>query len=165
MIDFSRVALPFLVICFTASLDQATKIIVRTQIEFGENINIIPGFFSLTHLRNPGAAFGFLGGIDPTVRTGFFLVVYALVAFFAVSRIRVTTSKLEIAAFSLLVGGAIGNAICRFKNGFVTDFLDFYFASFHYPAFNVADISICAGIALLLFQEFFEKKLKCTVAH
>lgn len=145
-------------IAITAFLDQITKSLVRSQIALGEKKVIIPDFFDLTHLHNPGAAFGLLGGINPSLRIAFFILIYALVSLFAVSRIRVASRRLEVVALSLLVGGAFGNAIDRFRNGFVTDFLDFHFASYHYPAFNLADIAICTAVAVLLLNEYLDKR-------
>jgi signal peptidase II len=138
-----------------------TKGFVRTQIELNGTKNIIPNFFDLTHLHNPGVAFGFLGGANPSLRLGVFLLSYILVGVFVISRIRTTSSKLELAALSLLVGGAVGNAIDRFQHGVVTDFLDFYFSSYHYPAFNLADVAICTAIGALLLNITFRK----TTAH
>ncbi len=154
----SKTALSFAIVGTTALLDQLTKSIARSHIKFGDSKSVVPGLFDLTHLHNPGAAFGILGGMSPSLRIVLFLLIYALVAFFALSRIRATTSKLEIVALSFLMGGAIGNAIDRFQNGFVTDFLDFYFASYHYPAFNLADIAICTAVTALLLNEYLDKR-------
>lgn len=154
----SKTALSLTIIGVVASLDQLSKSTVRSQIALGEKISVVSGLFDLTHLHNPGAAFGILGEINPFFRIVLFLVIYALVAIFAFSRIRATSSKLEIVAFSFLVGGAIGNAIDRFRNGFVTDFLDFYFASYRYPAFNLADVAICTAVTALLLNEYLGKR-------
>lgn len=154
----SKTALSFTIIGVVALLDQLSKSIVRSQISFGQKKNVIPGLFDLTHLHNSGAAFGILGEVNPSLRIVLFLVIYALVAIFAFSRIRATSSKLEIVALSFLVGGALGNGIDRFRNGFVTDFLDFYLGSNHYPTFNFADIAICTAVGTLLLKELLDKR-------
>ncbi|MCB0347770.1 MAG: signal peptidase II [Bdellovibrionales bacterium] len=108
MSQFTKTTFSILLIGITAFLDQMTKGFVRTQIELNGTKNIIPNFFDLTHLHNPGVAFGFLGGANPSLRLGVFLLSYILVGVFVISRIRTTSSKLELAALSLLVGGAVG---------------------------------------------------------
>lgn len=165
MSGFGKIAFSVGLVGITAFSDLITKSLVRSQIAVGEKISIISNFFDLTHLHNPGAAFGLLRDINPSLRMVFFLSVYALVSYFAASRIRATHSKLEVAALSLLLGGALGNAIDRLSNGFVTDFLDFYIASHHYPAFNLADIAICTAVGMLLANEYLDKRRRVSDEH
>lgn len=133
-------------------LDQVTKNIVVSRIQFGEQIPIISGFFNLTLTYNLGAAFGaFSGlhdGVRPWVLLGTTLLAFAVVFYY--TRSPQGQSSLARAAFSLILGGAVGNLIDRIWLGKVVDFLDFYLGSYHWPAFNLADSCICIGVCLLV---------------
>ena len=140
--------------------DQVTKIIVEKTFKLYESVVILEGFFSLTYILNPGAAFGFLADQNATFRMIFFLSVsvIALVLLGAFFRDTPEEDTLGLTAISLLFGGAIGNLIDRIRLGEVIDFLDFYIKEYHWPAFNVADSAITVGISLLIFHLFFQKK-------
>ncbi|NOY84698.1 Lipoprotein signal peptidase [hydrothermal vent metagenome] len=141
-------------------LDQITKVIVEKRFELYESIVVLEGFFSLTYILNPGAAFGFLADQNPTFRMIFFLSVsvIALVLLGAFFRDTPTEDTMGLTAISLLFGGAIGNLIDRIRLGEVIDFLDFYIKQHHWPAFNVADSAITIGISLLMFHLFLHKE-------
>lgn len=131
-------------------LDQWTKYEVSKRLHYRETIEVIPHFFNLTHVRNPGGAFGLLGGEKGGKGTVFFiffslLAIGSILYFF----LRLKEENLLSFALSLVLGGAIGNLIDRFWYGEVIDFLDFYLFSYHWPAFNIADSAITLGIALL----------------
>jgi signal peptidase II len=123
-------------------LDQISKIIVRATIERGEHISLVPGF-ELSRVRNEGIAFGLFPGRVELVAS---LTVIALVAIgFAV--VRSSHRSLAVAVGGgMLIGGSIGNLIDRAFRGGVTDFLD----PISWPAFNVADIGIVCGAALIV---------------
>lgn len=143
-------------------LDQLTKVWTVKCFALYESMEIIPGFFSLTYLTNKGAAFGFLAGVDAAWRHYFFLIlvsialVLLLVAWF---RMR-NDHRFYGPALALIAGGAIGNVIDRVRLGAVVDFLDFYVAGHHWPAFNVADSAIVVGVALFLLTNVLEERQK-----
>lgn len=140
------------------ALDQLTKHLVVQRFHLGESLRLIPGLFSLTYVRNPGAAFGLLNTWDPVYRIPFFITipVVALAAIFFVFR-KISAGDLILSsALSLVIGGAIGNLIDRVAYNYVIDFLDFYWKENgpHFPAFNVADSAISVGVALLILDIF-----------
>ena len=140
-------------------LDQISKMIVLRSMPLYETIPIIPGFFNLTHIHNPGGAFGFMASQGPEVRSFLFLAMSSLAAvaivFFYV-RTPAAYSWLSTALL-LIFGGAIGNMIDRVRFGEVVDFLDFYAHGYHWPAFNVADSGITVGMAILVYHLLLDK--------
>jgi len=117
------------------------------------SIPVIDNLFSLTYIRNTGAAFGILAGSAAAFRLPF-LIVFSLVAIgFVVAMLRRLPEQESglITALAFILGGAIGNLIDRFAYGEVIDFLDFYWGSYHWPAFNVADSFITMGVAITFF--------------
>ena len=139
--------------------DQITKAVVLAKMALYQSITVIPGFFSLTHIHNPGGAFGFMAQQNSTVRIGIFIVasLAAIVLIFIFYRQIPRTHRLLSAGLALIFGGAIGNLVDRFRFGKVVDFLDFYVGDMHWPAFNVADSAICIGVAIFLFHLVFRK--------
>lgn len=144
--------------------DQITKWIIRSNVALFEKIPLLP-FLDITHLRNRGAAFGILNDLPETIRMPLFLFVLAV----AIVVIFVFLKKVEpgdrvlILSLSLILGGAIGNSIDRFRLGYVTDFIDFHWfgdPKYHWPPFNVADSAITIGVILILFDTLFLKKGK-----
>ncbi|MFQ5579984.1 MAG: signal peptidase II [Nitrospiria bacterium] len=139
--------------------DQISKLYIDRAFRLHESITVIDGFFSLTYIRNPGAAFGLFAEHNEGFRSVFFAAV-SVIALFLLAYFFWEMPKEEtlgLVAISLLYGGAIGNMIDRFRLGEVIDFLDFYVGKFHWPAFNVADSAITVGISLLLFHVYFHK--------
>jgi signal peptidase II len=132
--------------------DQITKALVDRALELHESRPLVEGLLSLTYVRNRGAAFGFLNEADLPYQSALFAVVSlgALVAIAAYSLHLPARHRLAQAALSLVLGGAIGNLIDRARLGYVIDFVDVYWRSHHWPAFNVADSAISTGIVLLL---------------
>ena len=135
--------------------DQWTKLIVLGHFDYGESIVMIRDFFSLTYVRNTGAAFGFLASANPGFRVPFFLIVpiIAMVVLGFLYRDLPEKARWRAAALGLVSGGAIGNLIDRVRLGYVVDFLDFHYAGWHFWAFNVADSAISLGVALLLLHQ------------
>ena len=147
----------FILTPFIIILDQWTKYLVLERFRLGESVPVIDGFFSLTYIRNPGAAFGLFAQAHPGFRIPFFIIVPAValvVISFIFKKIPPKDIKLS-AALSLVIGGAVGNLIDRMRFNYVVDFLDFYWRNYHFPAFNVADSAICVGVGLLMLDLLF----------
>jgi signal peptidase II len=137
-------------------VDQWTKYVVQQKIALYQKVEVIHGVFNLVHVRNTGGVFGIFGG----ERGGFgslFFVVVSLVAIgsilFLFVRLKEDEKTLPL-SLSLILAGAIGNLIDRFRFGEVVDFLDFFVSSYHWPSFNIADSSICVGIGLMALTLF-----------
>ncbi len=135
-------------------LDIWTKHLVLKSIALHEAITVIPDFFQIVHVRNTGAAFG-LGAnasnsIVPVLLNVGAIAVFCVVVVYAFRT--AVTDRLLQTGLHLILGGAIGNLLDRFRFGYVVDFLDVYVKNHHWPAFNVADSAICIGIALLFFD-------------
>ena len=139
--------------------DQISKAVIIKTLPLYRTVSIIPGFFSLTHINNPGGAFGFLAGADSGVRNFFFLAIslLALGMIFYFYKHTPKTHPLLASAYALIFGGALGNMIDRVRFGKVVDFFDFYIGSLHWPAFNIADSAITIGVAIFLFHLLFKK--------
>jgi signal peptidase II len=139
-------------------LDQLTKSLVIKHFSLHESVKVVPGFFSLTYVRNPGAAFGILAGASGSWRTIFFTTVSLAALAVIATLVRKTSDRLPLIAFSLIAGGAVGNFIDRVRFGEVVDFIEWYYRSFHWPTFNIADSAITVGVALLAIDMLFEKR-------
>lgn len=133
-------------------LDQATKHLVVSRFTLWETLPVIPGCFNLVHVRNTGAAWGMLGGFTGGLMIMSVLVLVALVLF---RRSFLTDSLIHRLSLALMTGGIIGNLLDRFRLGYVVDFLDFFWQTHHFPAFNVADSAICVGVGLYILTAFF----------
>jgi signal peptidase II len=135
-------------------IDQLTKLIVRKTLVLHESVNVIPGLLDLTHVQNTGAAFGVLNAADfpykPAVMIG--IAAIALVAIAAYGSQLGFHERLARFGLSLILGGAIGNLIDRAVEGHVVDFVDIYWGTSHFWAFNVADAAINAGAILVLLD-------------
>jgi signal peptidase II len=138
-------------------LDQITKALVVANIAVYATIPVIPGFFNLTHIYNPGGAFGFLARSSSEFRHLFFMVssfaAMGLILFLYVKT--PPKQRLLELALALILGGAFGNVIDRIRIGKVIDFLDVYIKDLHWPAFNVADSAITVGICLFMIHLLF----------
>ncbi len=145
----------FLTIVAVIVGDQWAKLVVLNHFDYGESLLMIRDFFSLTYVRNTGAAFGFMASANPSFRVPFFLIVpiIAMVVLGFLYRDLPKNAKWRSMALGLVSGGAIGNLIDRVRLGYVVDFLDFHYKSVYYfPAFNVADFAICVGVGILLLS-------------
>ena len=135
-------------------LDQVTKQMVRAGIALHDSIEVIPGVLNLVHVRNTGAAFGILNVADLAYKrvlmTGMALLALGAVGWYA-SQIG-ARAVLARAGLALIVGGAVGNLIDRAAVGYVVDFVDVYWGSVHFWAFNVADSAITVGAGLLILD-------------
>lgn len=135
----------FILVVLVVCLDQFTKYLVLVNMSPNETYPVIPSFFHITHVNNPGAAFGLLA--DKTV---LFIVVTIAVLFFVFLAYRLLSPGRLVMrlALALILGGALGNLIDRVRFGYVVDFLDFRI----WPVFNLADAAIVCGVALLIYQ-------------
>ncbi len=135
-------------------IDQLTKRVVDTSMSLYQSIELAP-YFQLTYLRNQGAAFSFLSGAGGWQRWFFIGLAVAASVFicFWLKKLN-RTQRWEASAWSLVLGGALGNLIDRILYGYVIDFLDVHAGEWHWPAFNVADSAITAGVIMLLLDSF-----------
>jgi signal peptidase II len=147
----ARFRLAALVALAIVVVDQVTKAIVARSMELHETIPLLP-VFSLTYVRNAGAAFGVFGAAPAAVRLPLFLLVTVAAAWALLSMLRHARSeqRVLVAALGAILGGAAGNFICRIRYGEVIDFLDAHWGDLHWPAFNVADSAITVGVLLVL---------------
>jgi signal peptidase II len=139
--------------------DQITKVLILKYLPYHQNITVIAGFFDLTHIHNPGGAFGFMANMSESVRTVVFLLASSLAVgliFYFYKKTPPSFTFLAI-GFALIFGGAIGNLIDRIRMGVVIDFLDVYIGNYHWPAFNVADSAITVGIVIFGYHLLFKK--------
>ncbi|MFN2455643.1 MAG: signal peptidase II [Pyrinomonadaceae bacterium] len=137
--------------------DQASKAWAVRALRFGEDRTIIPGFLSLVYAENRGIAFGQLQ--DGGAFGRWFFVGLATLAAIAVFVYFLRTARTDdriLGACALLLAGITGNLTDRVRLGYVVDFILAYFRTFHWPVFNVADASICAGAFLLICDLFLE---------
>lgn len=148
-INFKNILWLFLSILIIAA-DQLSKFFIVSNFQLGESIKIIDGFLYITHTRNTGAAWGIFGEHTE------YLAIFSVVATIALI-ILLLYIKRAFGAFSLalIIGGAVGNAIDRIRLGWVVDFIDAYIFGYDFPAFNVADSAITAGVFLLIIYMLF----------
>ena len=128
-------------------LDQLTKQAVRSSFSYGDSRPVIEGFFNLVYVRNDGAAWNILSG------HGIILIlisVAVLVLLIVYRRSFLQEQFSHRILLGLMIGGIAGNLIDRIRFGWVTDFLDFEFGSYHYPSFNIADSAICIAVVLYI---------------
>jgi signal peptidase II len=136
-------------------LDQLTKEWITRSLGYADEIPVIAGFFHITHVRNPGAAFGVLAESTEPVRL-FFFVGVALVAIgliFSFYRKLAPGDRFSALSLGLILGGAVGNLIDRLRYGEVVDFLHFrLWGGYTWPDFNLADSFIVVGVILLVIE-------------
>lgn len=142
---------------FVIVLDQISKWMVSSSFSLYETLAVMP-YFNLTLAHNTGAAFSFLaqaGGWQRWFFVGLTTII-SIVLLIWLKKLS-STAKLEAISISLILGGAIGNVIDRIYFGYVVDFLDFYYGTAHFAAFNIADSAICIGAGLLILDSFISK--------
>ncbi|HSL84663.1 MAG TPA: signal peptidase II [Thermoanaerobaculia bacterium] len=137
-------------------LDQWTKWLGEVHLPHSASHPVLPGFFNLTHVKNTGVAFGLFAsqGADGGAWLLIVMGIVALAAVFLYFRLAPAKNRLLLYSLALIVGGAVGNLIDRLASGAVTDFLDVYVGTYHWPAFNVADSAITVGIGLMILDSF-----------
>jgi len=142
--------------------DQASKMYVDRVMTLHQSIPVIDGLFSFTYLRNRGAAFSFLS--NASWRLPFFIVislVAGVVILVALKKMR-ADQKMAQAALAMIFSGAMGNLIDRIRLGEVIDFLDVFWKTHHWPAFNIADSLICVGVTLVALDMLKEERRQKT---
>ena len=133
-------------------LDQITKLVVVNNLQAYVDVIPVTGFFNLVHVHNTGAAFSLFAD-QPGWQRGFFVAVALIASGVILYLLRKTAGRrMFSAALALILGGAIGNVYDRIAYGHVIDFLDIFIASWHWPAFNIADSAISIGAAMLIFD-------------
>jgi signal peptidase II len=140
-------------------VDQLVKALIVSTVPVYQTISVIPGFFNLTHIYNPGGAFGFLSGSPSELRHLFFVIASVVamgLILFLFAKTPPGHGLLEF-GLSLIMGGAVGNILDRIRIGKVIDFLDIYVKDIHWPAFNVADSAITVGIGLFIYHLLFKE--------
>ena len=130
-------------------LDIATKALALSSLRPFMPVVVVPGFFSLSLVFDCGAAFGMFPGAAAVFTVLAAITVVAILV--GAARLRAASIQLRL-ALGLICGGALGNLLDRLRFGHVVDFLDFYSGRWHWPAFNVADSSLCLGAGLLILH-------------
>lgn len=149
---------PFAISAGVFIADRITKRLIRDHVSPWDNHTVIPGFFSIVHTENRGAAFGLFADSTSELRT-FFLIALAVGVMLLITALLVQPSRGGLSGtamlrtgLALVLGGATGNVFDRVLRGAVTDFLEFYFGSYQFPTFNIADTAITIGAGLLLLD-------------
>ena len=142
----------FLIAVLFALADQAIKQIVVKTFALRESQAVIPGFFNLVYLRNPGGAFSILDGLPPLWGRLFFIcaTLAALAFVLYLYRSHPPGNPWGRAGMILVFGGGLGNLVDRVAYGEVIDYLLFYYGQYHWPAFNLADSGITVGVGLMI---------------
>lgn len=146
--------------------DQFVKILVKMKLPLYESREILGELVMLTHVRNTGAAFSISLG-SPEVNRIFFIIMSILAVIFVFYMIYRSSTKLQLIALSMVIGGAIGNLIDRILFGYVTDFVDVDFPDIimqRWPVFNVADSTIVIAMGLLILDAILHKESDKTQA-
>lgn len=158
-----KIAPAYLIMMIVLLTDQITKLLVRVNIELYDSVPVLADLFGdtflLTHVNNTGAAFSIGFSSDVTNRV-FFIATTCLALIFIVYLLHHSTHRIQVVAFGLVMGGALGNLIDRILLGGVTDFINVDFPDFimhRFPIFNVADSSIFIAVCLLMIDLFFIK--------
>jgi signal peptidase II len=139
-------------------VDQVSKILVQAYMHLSESKTVIPGFFNITYILNPGAAFGILSNAPESFRKIFFVgITIAACVFILILMYKEFNYKLRSFAYIAVLAGAVGNLIDRIRIGKVVDFLDFYIGNFHWYTFNFADSYITVGVVVLVFDMLITK--------
>lgn len=139
-------------------LDQWSKWAVLSSFQYRERVNVIPSFFDLTLVYNPGAAFSFLADQGGWQKYFFLVLAVAVSAYLVRAILRDEFAALGKIGAAMIIGGASGNVIDRLIHGHVVDFLLFYWQNWFYPAFNIADSFICVGAVLAVLDNIVHRK-------
>jgi signal peptidase II len=142
--------LPILIV----AIDQLTKAIVRATLPLHSSVTLLPGLVDFTHVRNTGAAFGILNGADFPFKTAVIAIV-ATAALIGVGMYAASLAHHQLVArigLALIIGGAAGNLLDRVIAGSVVDFVDVYWRTYHFWAFNVADSAITVGVGIMILD-------------
>lgn len=149
-----------LILIVVVACDQLTKLWIVSSMPLYEVREVIPGLFNLVHVMNKGAAFSLLASVESAWRHYFFVAVNGIaIVGLTIAAVKAGAGRRPYRiSFALIAAGALGNLIDRLRLGAVIDFLDVYVGRYHWPAFNIADSSICIGVALLFIINIVEIK-------
>ena len=143
-------------------IDQMTKLIITSNFKLNESISLIDNFFSLTYVRNEGAAWSIFSG------NRLFLILIGVLSVILIYHFLIknkSLKKIEIFIYGILLGGIVGNLIDRILLGYVIDFLDFLILGYNFPVFNLADTFIVVSVFLIIINmvrgEVHEISRKC----
>jgi signal peptidase II len=139
------------------ALDLWTKSLAENSMQLYQRIEILP-FFNFTLAYNSGAAFSFLADAGGWQRWFFALIALVATIVIIAWLLRLRAERMVALALSLILGGAVGNLWDRLTLGHVVDFLDFHWAGYHFPAFNIADTAITIGAVLLILDMFLTRE-------
>jgi signal peptidase II len=152
-------AIYLLIVLIVVLLDRWTKHLVAARIALYSHVQVIPGFFRLTHTENTGAAFSLFADSTAPWKTGL-LIAFSVLALMVVSTLLWKNHQAHVATgvgLSLIMGGALGNLWDRLARGRVVDFLLVYVKQYQWPVFNLADSAIVVGAGLLIIEILFAK--------
>jgi signal peptidase II len=157
----------WLLIAGTILCDQITKLLVVARIDLHDSVTLVPGLLDLTHVRNTGAAFGFLNAADFPGKPAVIAVVafLALVGVGAYAMHLPPSHRLARHGLMLIIGGAAGNLIDRLRQGYVIDFVDAYWRGWHFWAFNAADAAITIGVSIIVLDLLYPAHMELTAAE
>ena len=135
-------------------LDQITKALVRSMVPLSSSVEVVPGLMNFTHVQNTGAAFGFLNASDFPFKTiGIAVIALGAIVWMGVYATRLPREQwVARLGLAFIMGGAAGNLIDRVLSGSVVDFVDVYWRTYHFWAFNVADSAISVGVAIMILD-------------
>jgi signal peptidase II len=162
----SQRTLAFLTAAGVFLFDRATKLMVQGVLPLWESRRVIPGFFNIVHAENAGAAFSFLATMASGWRKAFLIgsssvaVVLIAAMLWRGGGMGAKSSRTASTGLALILGGALGNLYDRVFPGTVTDFLDLYVGSYHWPTFNVADSAISVGAGLVLLDLLLARRAR-----
>ncbi|HGJ5858130.1 MAG TPA: signal peptidase II [Arsenophonus nasoniae] len=145
-------------------VDLSSKQLILNHFQLYESIPLMP-YFNLAYAQNPGAAFSFLADKGGWQRWFFSFVAIVICVVLIVMMYRQSVNKkLSNIAYALVIGGALGNLCDRLVHGFVVDFIDFYVGDWHWPTFNIADMAICVGAALIILDSCINTDKKASAS-
>lgn len=144
------------------TIDLAAKTWIQQNLKLYQEIEVIRDFFNINYLHNPGSAFGLFAKAPPLFRNvffGFTTITAIIVIALLIYRSSLSGKAIETYALASILGGAIANGINRFHLGYVVDFLHLHWNyKYHFPSFNIADIAISVGVAVLILKNYFEER-------
>lgn len=144
----------YIIIILFLGLDLVSKYLIDKYLFVGESIEVINNFFSITYVKNTGAAWSIMSSNTWIVTVISILIIIGII--FYIYKYA-SKNKLEIVSLSMILGGALGNLIDRIMNGYVVDFLDFNLFGWDYPIFNLADTFIVIGVILYIIYTWRNK--------
>ena len=145
-----------LITIFSILIDQLSKLIIISNFEVGKSLSVIPSFFSITYVKNTGAAWGMFS--NGTIILSLVSIVFLFFAFKYIYEAK-NISLFNVFAYGMLLGGIIGNLIDRLIRGYVVDFLNFEIFNYDFPVFNIADCFIVISIILIIIESFTKKEV------